>query len=651
MLRDRGIRVPESRWFCGTVSRRKVRANAEFNRLMEEVETDRVGTVYVESQDRWGTADRRELFALLDTLCRHGTRLFDLRAGKDLTEKDIATELLAFVNSIKSEKELQDIAYRSLRSRVNNFKDTGSWPTGPHPYAYGKVCSTPDGKVLWVWQPVDKVRGQVFYPAEDGPITGPGGCRLAPGPDGVKIPRKARGQLIKLVPSNDPDKVRAVRLAFDLYTRVGLSKRSISIRLNAEGLIFNGGPFTQPDVKHILRNAAYAGDTYFGKVQCGTLSTFDHQGLIVEVKGKQQEKRRDASECLVRRNTHEPLVDRATWERARAKLADEAERVSYSPRNPAYYLKQLFVCGHCGQGMVGRTENWHGKKTVMYLCSSYAAGSCNGYRTDCGYHRITHEDAEQMLLDKIAELDLPLDNTASAAARDNLHARLDQLRFEGLESIRCYDRWIAEGVRALTGYLDEVYGPDAPAFRHLRELARHHYTRIETTERDFKGLCLDLAAFKQAVQEAEAAAVEEAEAKLDELAGEHRDYTKAWARANDFQQGVLKEEMERLEEEMAEWRERAVPLADRLADLRRRIEERGAERKKLLAEWPALEGRERGEALRRLFKTVTLFWEKTYHPPSPKRARKTARRGRYSYILLRDRIQWVFAEFNVRTSW
>jgi DNA invertase Pin-like site-specific DNA recombinase len=175
MLKERGVYVPDAHWFVGTVGRRKVRRNPDFARLMELVEADRIGTVYVESQDRWGTGDRPELFSLLGTLREHDTRLYDLRAGKDLTEKDLATEMLAFVNSIKSEKELQDIAFRSLRTRVNNFRDTGSWPTGSHPYGYGKECRAADGKLLWVWQPVNRSRGQVFYPDAAGRLTpGPG---------------------------------------------------------------------------------------------------------------------------------------------------------------------------------------------------------------------------------------------------------------------------------------------------------------------------------------------------------------------------------------------------------------------------------------------------------------------------------------------
>src|SRR5262249_38690467 len=102
MLKELGVTIPEQDWFAGTVSRRKVKANATFNRLLGLVEGDRVGTVYIESQDRWGTSDRVELFALLGTLRQHNTRLYDLRDRKDLTENDFATELLAVLASFKS---------------------------------------------------------------------------------------------------------------------------------------------------------------------------------------------------------------------------------------------------------------------------------------------------------------------------------------------------------------------------------------------------------------------------------------------------------------------------------------------------------------------------------------------------------------------
>jgi len=195
------------------------------------------------------------------------------------------------------------------------------------------------------------------------------------------------------VPTNDSSRVRAVRPIFDLYTKVGLSRRQISARLNREGIKFNGGAFGHTDVTHILENPAYAGATHFDKTQTCKFKTFDAGGLVVGAE-RRAVKYRDAEERHVRWDTHEALVDRRTWEVAQQKLAGERERTNFSPRNPAYYLKQLFVCGHCGKNLTGRTEIDPDtrQRRVVYVCASYIAGRCNGHKTECGYHRITHAD-------------------------------------------------------------------------------------------------------------------------------------------------------------------------------------------------------------------------------------------------------------------
>src|SRR5262245_9319240 len=76
MLAEAGIAVPDKHWFVCTVPRPKVQANAEFGRLMELVEADKVGTVFLESQDRFGTGGVKELFTLLGKLAEHDTRLY-----------------------------------------------------------------------------------------------------------------------------------------------------------------------------------------------------------------------------------------------------------------------------------------------------------------------------------------------------------------------------------------------------------------------------------------------------------------------------------------------------------------------------------------------------------------------------------------------
>ena len=648
MLKSFGVYVPKDKWFLGTVSRRKVKANADFLRLMELVENDRVGTVYVESQDRWGTKDRPELFSLLGTLRDHGTRLFDLRDSKDLTERDFATELLAFVGSIKSEKELKDLSYRSLRSRVNQFLATGSWPTGTHPYGFGKQCTTADGLLRWEWHPVNRKIGQILYPDPAG--------RLTPGPTNVRIPRKDKRDIIKLVPNRNAEYVRAVELAFDLYTRVGLSRRQIAIRLNAEGLLFNGGPFCHTNITDILRNPAYAGDTVFGKLQTGELHTFDAKGLIVEVKDLPDSRNRDVSQCLVKQDTHKPLVDRKTWELAARKLAAERERSSYSPRNPAYYLKQIFVCGHCGRNLGARTESnpGNGQRTVVYVCSSYLKGRQDGRPVECGYHRLTHEDAERLLLEKVKEMSLPFDEAVSESARDNLRSQLCRLDDDGEQERELWLSWLADGVTAVVGYLKDAYGLNGNALVTLEGAAADLYRLNGTVSYRYRDkLPMTLTEFRKAVREAEQIGVEVAGREMERLRGEHKVLTLCWAKATSEMQAVLKQEIERLEGEIQDLEPRTVLVSERFKRLYDAEAERDAQRKQLLGEWRNLGDREKGEVLRRLFGTVTLYWDKTFHPPEkkPSRPRKTNRLGRNCYSLRRDLIEWSFASTDSVTSW
>jgi predicted site-specific integrase-resolvase len=646
MLRELGVCVPLDLWFEGTVSRRKVKANAAFLRLMEMVENDRISTVYVESQDRWGTKDRPELFSLLGILREHGTKLFDLRGKKDLTERDFATELLAFVGSVTSEKELQAISYRSLRSRVQQFKETGSWPTGTHPYGYGKACCAPDGTLKWEWHPVNRKIGQVFYPGPNG---------LTAGPANVKLIRKDKRDITKLVPNRNADYVRAAQLIFDLYTRVGLSRRQIAVRLNAEGLLFNGGPFAHTNISDILRNPAYAGDTVFGKLQTGELHTFDATGAIVEVKEARDNRHRDISLCLIKRETHKPLVDRKTWELAQQKLASEGERTSHAPRNPAYYLKQIFVCGHCGRSMSARTEisPTNGRRTVVYVCSSYLKGRIDGVPVQCGYQRITHEDAERLLLEKIKELSLPFEKAASEGARDNLQEQLARLGHDDEESSRRWQTWLHDGINDFADYLNELYRPDYKVLKRLRNLALDAYCGDETNGRTSARLPLALREFRKVLRQAEEAAVKQAKRKLAELRQEHKALTLNWVKATDDMQVVLRQEIEDREADIREWEPRTLGITERLSKLYEAEGERQAERERLSAEWPKLESREKGEALRRLFHTVKLYWDRTFHPPerNPSRPRKTERAGRYAYSLQTDRIEWHFATSDSVTSW
>jgi predicted site-specific integrase-resolvase len=640
-LKALGISVSDQYRFVGTVKRRRVRGNEGFNRLMELVEADRIGTVYIESQDRWGTADRVELFQLIGILREHNTRLFDLRAKRDVAEKDLTSELLAIVNSIKSEKELQDISYRSLRTRVSNFNENQSWPTGTHPFGYGKACRA-EGKLLWVWQPVSRSRGQLFYPDKSG--------KLSPGPANVKIPQKSNRDITKLVPSNNKNHVATVQLVFNLYTKVGLSRRKISERLNKEGRTFYSKSFTYPFVTQILTNPAYVGDTHFGKTQTGELHSFDNEGRIVTLKGKPEQSQRDVSERIIKKNTHEGLIDRATWKRAQDKLSSERQRVSYPARNPAYYLKQIFVCGHCGKNLTGRSEQ--GK--AFYVCSSYVNGKINGQPTECGYHRISHDDAEKLLMDKINELDLQYDSVASDEARSNIASQVERLNEHDEEAQKLWETYFKEGTQAFLEYIKRECRPNAKALAKLKEVAESFYGGAQILRsKSFDGLPMKIEEFRKIVASIDREGVEKAKDDANRLTEELRSYVKAQATASELSGKILQEEIARVEAEIKDCKLRTVPLTERLKTIWSGEDERAAERRKLRRELPALQNREKGEALRRLFNTVTLFWDRTFIQASekPTRPRKTNREGRYRYTLRRDKIQWNMQTSNLTGSW
>ena len=193
-----------------------------------------------------------------------------------------------------------------------------------------------------------------------------------------------------------------MQLVFDLYARVGLSRRKISQHLNKQGRTFYDKPFSHTLITQMLRNAAYVGDTHFGKTQTGELHSFNVEGLVVELKRNSGKHRRDIAERMVKTNTHKGLISRDVWNATQKKLEDEESRTSFAPRNPAYYLKQIFVCGHCGKNMSGRTEinPTTKERRVVYVCQSWMQGKANGQDVPCGHHRITHADAETLLLER-----------------------------------------------------------------------------------------------------------------------------------------------------------------------------------------------------------------------------------------------------------
>jgi hypothetical protein len=640
-----------------------VAADPDFQTILRLIEADRVGNCFIERQDRFGSDDDAELLVLIGVLRAHGTALVDLTAGLDLTGKDDVTQMTRFMGSFKSRKEREQLAQGSLRTRISLFRESGSWPCGKSPYGYGKQCWSADGRLLWVFIPRDGVRGELFHPGADGGL-------VLTHPD-CRIPRKSKGSRERTVlVRGRPDDARAVKLVYDLFVRLELSKRGIAGRLNGEGLRFNGKAFSHWSIITILRNPAYAGDTVFGRRKTAKHYSFSADGLLVPANGHGPTERA-ADECLVRKDTHEALVDRATWAAARAKLdaeqaAARAGDKRFAVRNPAYYLRGMLVCGACGQPLAGdtATDPDTGRKTVVYVCSSHQRAHKNAAAQACGHRRVTHDDAERLLLDKLRELDIEFATLASAGARENLQARLERLGQDDAEMVEQWYEWLDEGLLAFMAYLRAMRIPSSHDYRTATDWwVEYHLTPWDPPHPDYAGKDVgsySLAEFKKglptlrdAVRRVEEVEVREAKAKLAELQAEHKTLTLAWARAPEVRQAVLQAELDRLEAELRDWQPRTVPLSERIATLTAAEAGRAVERERLLNEWPALECRERGEALKKVFKAVALHWKSEWHPakPRPGRARTTNRPGRWRHTLQPEKTEWQFTKADLGASW
>jgi len=639
MLASKGIEVPESTWFVCTVGRRKVSKNPTFLQLIELVEANKIRTVYIEDQKRWGTRNSPELFKYIAKFREHKCQLFDLRYGRNLAADDVFSEIMAVVNSHASKQELKDIAFRPLRSKVNNFKMRGSWPTGTQPFGFGKRCYDIDGKtLLWEWHPVSRTKGQQFFVDRNG--------KLQPGQEDIKLPRKERGQIIKLVPSRNKSHVKAIQLMFELFVREGLSYRQIAIRLNDTGYRYYGGKrFTFNYVNEFLRNPAYVGDTHYGKVVSGELCSFDSSGEMVELPESESDDpvravKRSEKDRIVGKDTHEGLIDRKTWKLAKARSAEISKRTSYAPSNAEYYLRPILVCGHCGKNMTGGREGKGDEQIVTYFCSTYRSGKSNAENVRCGAHRIRHDVAEGMLFDKLKELNVDYKRLTSTVTRRNAEDRLSEIERRDMDNDAVEYKLIREGIKALQAYYKENYEASEKGMRRFETASRMQYQmwKIDRT--------LFTKRFREIVRKAENDYVERATRRVVALERNFERYTMSWALADEQQKQILQRECDRLRDKLAVWKPRTLPITERLKAVRQVAKELGDQYSALLKEWPSMGKREQGESLRRIFKAVRLYWKPTFHPnvDNPSRERTTSRTGRFSYKLLENKIEWDFAD-------
>ena len=108
----------------------------------------------------------------------------------------------------------------------------------------------------------------------------------------------------------------------------------------------------------------------------------------------------DPSEWVVVENTHEPLIDKKTFEKAQERVKEIsdayfAKEFKKHPTNEKNLLKGKIICGDCGKGMrlAPRTT-----KSYVYYCGTFS----DGVNSACSRHKIDQEDVNKAVFAQIS---------------------------------------------------------------------------------------------------------------------------------------------------------------------------------------------------------------------------------------------------------
>jgi DNA invertase Pin-like site-specific DNA recombinase len=290
-------------------------------------------------QDRFGRFDPLEAGFWIKPLRDAGVRLETVAQGK-IDWDDFAGRIIYAVQQEGKHAFLRDLSRNTARGMLAKAR-LGLWLGGPAPYGY-------------------VVRDQ----------------RLVPG---------------------SAERVEVVRWLFRTYASQVTSLGELARQLNERRVPApRGGLWYKTAVHKILTRPAYRGDLAWNR---------RHDGKYHEITGGQLRatpgRRRKgpwgnpAEEWIIARDAHEPLIDRATFEKVQRRLEEQREHKTPRTKGGGFFFTGLLFCGNCGSPMHGCTA----RKTVTrtrrgnptapkrydyrrYICGAYnahgsAACKCN----------------------------------------------------------------------------------------------------------------------------------------------------------------------------------------------------------------------------------------------------------------------------------
>ncbi|NCE63348.1 resolvase [Pseudoflavonifractor sp. 524-17] len=197
----------------------------------------------------------------------------------------------------------------------------------------------------------------------------------------------------------DEDAAPTVRRIFAMALE-GMSCRQIAVQLNAEGVptpaAYAGLPVARPGpytglwsgerISDMLQNETYTGSMVQGRTR------------KISYKSKKCIKQ-DRRDWVVVEGTHEPLIDRETFDRVGVLVSSRRHTRS---RTYDFLLKGFIFCHECGYPLaVLNRKNAAGEDQLYFVCRTYQrftkAGACTS-------HTIKEETVTRAVVEKVREI-------------------------------------------------------------------------------------------------------------------------------------------------------------------------------------------------------------------------------------------------------
>jgi DNA invertase Pin-like site-specific DNA recombinase len=635
---DRGEPVPAKPWwFEDKESRDLSKFRPDFQRLMKLVEQGKIDRIVIEKFDRFGIADIDEWFHWRHFLRNHGCKLISVTDG-DLTGIDTPTMIKTFFMADASEKEQREKSRRVLTGKTS-LAGEAKWQGGIAPYGHDKACYDSNGNLLWVFHYLSTHHGVQVFPCADCKLrqrsaTGNKPCTTCQRVErsGRDMPRKGRKEIVKLVPSEDQQRIDIVQQIYRWYTGYAYGVTKVAKLCCQHGFKIYGNDFNHDLVTRILSNPANIGQYAYNRTSQARFYESVGQRVVempvvpVGKRKKRTTRQRDRKDWITRDGSWAAIIDRQTFDRTQRKM-EERKKGPMPPRSGDSWLKGLLRCGGCGKPLVVRRI----KGRVAYCCLSYLKAKQLGLACACGYNRVYHDDAEKLVTDRLAGLRLDLGQEDGKQA---VAAMLEAKQETEADLARLIDRGIGFYLRSIDEVFEPGRRPDSKLARLLERFrilpgltvpdsVEVHMSLGQAIVEKMRGWPPGNFPGRQVTSPEEAAEIIaeiervkaiQARSDTDQLQAEYEAVVLAKAHCrSDRERSVLDKKLNDLEDQIACLEEHLVPLSNRKAELEEKLrdmDQRIREAEEALREAEPLA---KAEAIRRVLSKVVLHFGKEKH--------------------------------------